>query len=352
MGASPRASAGRSAAAHERAIAHFEPHSVWLHNSVRGAVALGLAVLVANRTGVQHSFWVIFGTLSVLRSNALNTGQFIARGILGTCIGFVIGAVALAIIGTDTTVLWILLPFVVLFAGIAPAVISFTAGQAAFTLTLLILFNLVQPAGWRLGIVRIEDVAIGFGVSLAVGLLFWPRGAGAALRKALAEAYADSARYLEQAVEYGMRCCDDASPAPTAPSDAAIRSAAASRRLDDAFRSYLAERGAEAGAARRYDEPRDRRRGAAPDRRRGARPLAAGRAPGRGRPGGRARPSCRRRAARSRAGTTSLSASLAERRRGSRAARAGRGSPTRASSRPCATTWSTPTATRTRPPCG
>jgi uncharacterized membrane protein YccC len=244
MGRQPAGVGGPLAAAHERAIAHFEPHSVWLHNSLRGAVALGLAVLVANKTGVQHSFWVIFGTLSVLRSNALNTGQFIARAILGTGIGFVIGAVALAIIGTNTTVLWILLPFVVLFAGIAPAVISFTAGQAAFTLTLLTLFNLVQPAGWRLGIIRIEDVAIGFGVSLAVGLLFWPRGAGAALRKALSEAYAESAHYLEQAVGYGMRCCDRTSPPPATPSAAATRSAAAARRLDDAFRSYLAEGGA------------------------------------------------------------------------------------------------------------
>jgi uncharacterized membrane protein YccC len=243
-GRQPTGVGGPLAAAHERATAHFDLQSVWLHNSVRGAVGLGLAVLVANKTGVQHSFWVIFGTLSVLRSNALNTGQFIARGILGTGIGFVIGAVVLAIIGTNTTVLWILLPLAVLFAGIAPAVISFLAGQAAFTVTLLILFNLVQPAGWRLGIIRIEDVAIGFGVSLAVGLLFWPRGAAAELRRALAEAYTDSAHYLEQAVDFGMRCCDFTGPAPTAPSDAATRAAAASRRLDDAFRSYLAERGA------------------------------------------------------------------------------------------------------------
>jgi uncharacterized membrane protein YccC len=243
-GRQPEGVGGPLAAAHERAVAHFERHSVWLHNSVRGAVALGLAVLIANKTGVQHSFWVIFGTLSVLRSNALNTGQFIARAILGTGIGFVIGAIVIEIIGTDTTVLWVLLPIAVLFAGIAPAVISFTAGQAAFTVTLLILFNLVQPAGWRLGIVRIEDVAIGFAVSLAVGLLFWPRGAAAALRKALAEAYTDSAHYLQQAVGYGMRCCDPGSSTPVAPSDAATTAAAASRRLDDAFRSYLAEQGA------------------------------------------------------------------------------------------------------------
>jgi len=41
-----------------------------------------------------------------------------------------------------------------------------------------------------------------------VGLLFWPRGAAAALRKAMAEAYADSARYLASAVEFGVLRCD------------------------------------------------------------------------------------------------------------------------------------------------
>jgi uncharacterized membrane protein YccC len=244
LGRQPEGLGGPLAAAHERAAAHIEWNSVWLHNSLRGAAGLGLAVLVANRTGVGHSFWVIFGTLSVLRSNALNTGQFIARGILGTSLGFAIGAGVLAVIGTNSTVLWILLPLVVLFAGIAPAVISFTAGQAAFTLALLILYNLIQPAGWRLGLVRVEDVAIGCGVSLAVGLLFWPRGAASALQRALAESYRASARYMEQAVDFGMRCCDFDAPSPAAPSNDSVEAAAASRRLDDAFRSYLAERGA------------------------------------------------------------------------------------------------------------
>jgi hypothetical protein len=244
LGRQPAGMASALAAAQERASAHLDRRSVWLHNSVRGAVALGLAVLVGRLTGVQHSFWVIFGTLSVLRSNALNTGQYVARGILGTVLGFGVGSALLAVIGTDSTVLWVLLPAVVLVAGAAPAVISFTAGQAAFTLTLLILFNIIQPAGWQLGLVRVEDVALGCTVSLVVGLLFWPRGAGAALREALATAYADTARYLDKAIEFGMLCCDVDRAAPAVPTDEALRAVAASRRLDDAFRSYLAERGA------------------------------------------------------------------------------------------------------------
>jgi hypothetical protein len=131
----------------------------------------------------------------------------------------------------------------VFLAGVAPAVISFAGGQAAFTLTLVILFNIIQPTGWRVGLVRIEDIAIGVGVSLVVGVLFWPRGAAPALRQALAEAYADGAGYLASTVRFGMSRGDPGASALPAVAGDATRAAAASRRLDDAFRTYLAERG-------------------------------------------------------------------------------------------------------------
>jgi len=244
LGRQPEGLPGTLSAAQERAAAHIEWHSVWLHNSVRGAVGLGLAVLVARLTGVQHSFWVVLGTLSVLRSNALNTGQNVVRGLFGTVVGFIIGAALLAVIGTNTTLLWLVLPPAILLAGVAPAAISFAAGQAAFTLTLVILFNIIEPAGWRIGLLRVEDIALGCAVSLVVGVLFWPRGAAAALRQALSEAYTDTVSYLASAVNFGMQHGDGGTPSSAAPDGDAVRAAAAARRLDDAFRSYLAERGA------------------------------------------------------------------------------------------------------------
>jgi hypothetical protein len=243
LGRQPADVPGTLSAARERISSYLEPHSVWLHNSLRGAAALGLAVLVARLTGVQHSFWVVLGALSVLRSNALNTGQDAVRAILGTGAGFIIFAALLAGIGTNTTVLWLLLPLAIFLAGVAPAVISFAAGQAAFTLTLVTVFSILQPAGWRVGLVRLEDVAIGVAVSLVVGVLFWPRGATAALRQALAEAYADVASYLASTVRFGLSRGAPSTPALRAPTADAAKAAAASRRLDDAFRTYLAERG-------------------------------------------------------------------------------------------------------------
>ena len=239
----PDAVGSPTSSARQRVAAHAEVHSVWLHNSVRGAAALALAVLVVDFSGVQHAFWVVLGSLAVLRSNALVTGQNALRGIAGTVVGILVGGVLVYFIGAQTAALWALLPVAVFFGGIAPAVISFAAGQAGFTATVLILYNIIEPAGWQIGIVRVEDVAIGCAVSLAVGVLFWPRGAASALSRSLSEALSETARYLGKAVDYGVSRCDSVHVVASPPVGEARRSAAASRRLDDAFRNYLAERG-------------------------------------------------------------------------------------------------------------
>jgi uncharacterized membrane protein YccC len=244
LGRPPEGLAGAFTTAQQRARAHIDRNSVWLHNSLRGAAGLALAVFVANRTGAQHAFWVVLGTFAVLRSNALSTGQNVVRALVGTVVGFVVGAAILSVIGTDETLLWLLLPPVVLLAGVAPAVVSFAAGQAAFTLTVVFLFNIIQPIGWRVGLLRVEDVALGCAVSLAVGLLFWPRGAGTALRHALADAYVQSSDYLTGAVRFGVLGREAGAARARAPADEAGRASAAAHRLDDAFRGFLAERGA------------------------------------------------------------------------------------------------------------
>lgn len=243
-GRQPGATSGRMASARRRAGAHLERHSVWLHNSVRGAVGLSIAVLIAETIGLQHSYWVILGALSVLRSSAINTGQNALRALLGTTVGFVVGAGVLALVGTNVTLLWFILPLALLVAGFAPTAISFAAGQAGFTLTLVILFNILQPADWQVGLYRIEDVAIGAGVSVGVGLLFWPRGAAAALGAALREAFAQSAAYLVEAVNYVTERRASDPEVMQALDREQTAASAASLRLDDAFRSYLVERNA------------------------------------------------------------------------------------------------------------
>ncbi|QQM38651.1 FUSC family protein [Streptomyces liliifuscus] len=244
LGREPGAVTEPLASARERAAAHLQSDSVWLHNSLRGAIGLGIAVALANLMSVQHSFWVLLGTLSVLRSNALNTGQNAVRALGGTLVGSLIGAGLLQLIGHHGTVLWFLLPVAILVAGIAPSAVSFAAGQAAFTITLVVLFNIGQDPDWHIVLLRIQDIGIGCAVSVLVGLFFWPRGAAAAVDRALAAAYTDSARYLAAAVRYAVGRCGARTASGHAPLQESRQAAAAARRLDDAFRSYLAERGA------------------------------------------------------------------------------------------------------------
>ncbi|HEY2983076.1 MAG TPA: FUSC family protein [Jatrophihabitantaceae bacterium] len=227
---------GELAAAEQIAAGHLASHSVWLQNSLRGAAGLAGAVLIARVSGAQHGFWVVLGALSVLRSNALSTGATVLRALAGTVAGFVFGALLLAAIGTDHAVLWPLLPVVVLIAAFTPDAISFLAGQAAFTVVVIILFNIIAPEGWTIGLLRVEDVAFGCAASLAAGLLFWPRGAAAALGQAMSDGYRSAAAYLLDSVRY-------AAGYGGRPFTAHQRARAAAWRLDDALRQYLAERG-------------------------------------------------------------------------------------------------------------
>ncbi len=225
---------GAATVVRQTSAAQLDRHSVWLQNSLRGAVGLAVAVLLARVSDAQNAFWVGLGALSVLRTNATATGATVVRALAGTVLGFAIGGTAVLVLGTNPAVLWPLLPLVVLVSALAPAVIPFIAGQAAFSVFSIVLFNIIAPSGWRIGVFRIEDVALGCLASLAAGLLLWPRGAAAALGAALAEAYRASAAQLRAAVDRvtggdGTRSGSDA--------------AAAGSRLDDALRQYLAERG-------------------------------------------------------------------------------------------------------------
>ncbi len=250
----------------------YSMRSVWFRNSVRGAVGLALAVLVARVIDAQHGFWVVLGTISVLRSSALATGTTVVEALTGTLIGIVVGGLVVAAIGAHTWLLWTALPLAVLLGAYSPRAISFTAGQAGFTIVVVVLFNLLDPVGWSVGVVRIEDVAIGCAVSLVTGFLFWPRGAADVLRESIGAAYESAARYLDTTIASMLGA---ARAAPLDP--VAVEASEAALRLDDTVREYLAEN----GSARRDLDALARLVGGATRLRRAARLMhnAAGLAP-------------------------------------------------------------------------
>ena len=176
---------------------HLSLSSVRFRAAVRAAIGLAIAVAIAKAFDLDHAFWVVLGTLSVLRSNALGTGVTAVQAVLGTTIGFGVATLVIAVVGGDHNALWVVLPIAVFASAYTPGAIHFVVGQASFTVFVVVLFNLLEPEGWKAGLVRVEDIALGVGISLMVGVLLWPRGARAAASACFAVMLTDGARLVE-----------------------------------------------------------------------------------------------------------------------------------------------------------
>jgi uncharacterized membrane protein YccC len=216
---------------------HLAPSSIVLQHSLRVAVGLALAVWLARSLGLSHAFWVVLGTLQVLRSTALGTGRTTLQALVGNVIGVIIGGVFAVVVGNHTPIMWIALPFAVFLAAYAATTVGFIASQAAFTINLIIIFNLISPAGWQVGLVRIEDVAVGASISIVVGLLLWPRGARREFGRAAGGFYRAVADYLQAAFDHVLDFEPPASLEPTRR--VAIQ---ARERAGEAFDAFLNER--------------------------------------------------------------------------------------------------------------
>ena len=213
--------------------------AVVLRNSLRTGLGLALAVAVTHLFPLDNDFWVVLGAMSVLRSSALTTGTRVLRAVAGTAIGFLLGVIVIELVGVDHVVMWILLPVVAFGSAFVPEVASFIAGQAAFTMMVLIIFNLIAPTGWSVGLIRIEDVIIGALVGAVVSVLLWPRGARTRVSKAIDESFAVGAKFLTAAVLRVTRgASEEATDRVIALSHDALQ---ASRTVDDAVRQYLSE---------------------------------------------------------------------------------------------------------------
>jgi uncharacterized membrane protein YccC len=217
--------------------AHLESPSTVLQGSLRVAIGLALAVWVARAFDLSHAFWVVLGTIQVLRSNALGTGRTAIQAVVGNAIGVLVGGLFALVAGDHPVIMWTAFPIAVFGAAYAATTIGFMASQAAFTINLIIVFNLISPAGWQVGLVRIEDLLVGAVISLVVGVLLWPRGARRELGRALASVYRVLVGYLETAFDRVLGY--EPPSTPDRSKQALLR---ARDRADAAFDTFTVER--------------------------------------------------------------------------------------------------------------
>jgi uncharacterized membrane protein YccC len=153
-----------------QAIQDAQPN--WIANSARAAVAAGLAVLIAGVFKLEHGFWIALGILPVLRAGDAAGPRTFFQEQGGTLVGCIISAALVALVRSHREIYWIVLPIVAFVAAYLSTAVGFLAGQAAFTLFVVVLLNIITPSGYRAAVMRLEDIAIGGAISLFLGFVY------------------------------------------------------------------------------------------------------------------------------------------------------------------------------------
>jgi uncharacterized membrane protein YccC len=163
--------------------------------TLRLMACMGMAGLVSEVLPLQRSYWVPLTVAIVLKPDY---GSVFARALqrgIGTVVGAVAGAVLLVLVhGT-----WLLIPFGIL-AALLPFGRSRNYGLLATFLTplVVVLIDLLGPAGWRLAEDRLIDTLIGCAIVLLIGFAPWPMAWYSHLPRQFAQTTLDIGRYLEE----------------------------------------------------------------------------------------------------------------------------------------------------------
>jgi uncharacterized membrane protein YccC len=163
--------------------------------TLRLMACMGVAGLVTEVIPLQRSYWVPLTVAIVLKPDF---GSVFARALqrgIGTVVGAVAGAVLLVLVHG----MWLLIPFAIL-AALLPFGRSRNYGLLSTFLTplVVVLIDLLAPAGWRLAEDRLIDTLIGCAIALLVGFAPWPMVWYSHLPRQYARTVQDMCRYLEE----------------------------------------------------------------------------------------------------------------------------------------------------------
>lgn len=171
----------------------------WMRNALRLGIALAVALLVVNQLGLERGYWVVLGTLSVLRLDLNGTGRAAGEVILGQLVGFGLAVGLVLITGDRPVMAWALLPVLAGVQGYLSGNGPVWLQQATFTALVVQLVTIAAPES-RVPLVRLEDVLIGIAVAVVVSFLIYPRGLAPKVEESLRLAVTVSARYFQETV--------------------------------------------------------------------------------------------------------------------------------------------------------
>jgi uncharacterized membrane protein YccC len=148
----------------------------WMRNALRFGLALALATAVVQYVGLDRGYWVVLGTVSVLRIDFSGTQRVVLQVLIGQVVGFGAALVLVGVAGQESsTFAWALLPALAAIQGYVAGNAPIAIQQISFTM-LLINLVLVTSAADGVPLLRLQDVVIGAIVGLVASALVFPRG--------------------------------------------------------------------------------------------------------------------------------------------------------------------------------
>ncbi|MET7476428.1 FUSC family protein [Streptomyces sp. NPDC005648] len=164
---------------------------------LRLALCIGLAQALVSMVPVPRSYWVALTITFVMKPDF---GSVFSRALLralGTVAGLVIAAAVLSAVPRG----WWDVPVMLVLAPLIPAFTPRGYGYqtAAITPVILLLSDILNHQGTALLLPRLVDSLIGCGIALVAGYLLWPESWHTRVGDRLADAVADTARYVESA---------------------------------------------------------------------------------------------------------------------------------------------------------
>jgi len=168
---------------------------------LRLALCIGIAQALVSIIPVPRSYWVALTITFVLKPDF---GSVFSRALLralGTVAGLAVAAAVLTVVPRG----WWDVPVMLVLAPLIPALTPRGYGYqtAAITPVILLLSDVLNHQGTGLLVPRLVDSLMGCAIALVAGYLLWPESWHTRVGDRLADAVADTARYVESAFGEG-----------------------------------------------------------------------------------------------------------------------------------------------------
>jgi Fusaric acid resistance protein-like len=179
------------------------------------AVAAGTWLYLALGLSDAHGLWIPVTIIVVVQPTLAGSVERTLERFGGTLVGVALALGLLALIGEQEVPTVVLFPFL-LFATVYLGRIDYAVAVAFITLSVVLLFDLLEPAGASTDLERLSGTVVGIAIGAAATFALWPRSLHRTLVASAANLIDASGRCLaasQQAGPDSSRPCDGATEA-------------------------------------------------------------------------------------------------------------------------------------------